>query len=65
MWAEVKWWPGGMALSANMVVLMAQVVINGKKLGPHPCPPTDGTCTEDGVGEGSSCLRHRFRFSCA
>jgi acyl-CoA oxidase len=32
----VKWWPGGMAKSCNTVVLMAQVVVNGKSYGPHP-----------------------------
>lgn len=31
-----KWWPGGLAKSANCVVLMARVVIKGKDYGPHP-----------------------------
>lgn len=32
----MKWWPGGMAKSANCVILMARVVIKGKDFGPHP-----------------------------
>eukprot|EP00931_Biecheleriopsis_adriatica_P083599 TRINITY_DN5721_c0_g1_i1.p1 TRINITY_DN5721_c0_g1~~TRINITY_DN5721_c0_g1_i1.p1 ORF type:complete len:733 (-),score=192.07 TRINITY_DN5721_c0_g1_i1:63-2261(-) len=31
-----KWWPGGLAKSANCVILMARVVIKGKDYGPHP-----------------------------
>eukprot|EP00127_Corallochytrium_limacisporum_P005508 Clim_evm25s207 gene=Clim_evmTU25s207 len=31
-----KYWPGGLAKTTNMVVLMAQLVIDGKSLGPHP-----------------------------
>jgi len=32
----MKWWPGGLAKSANCVILMARVVIHGKDYGPHP-----------------------------
>ena len=30
-----KWWPGGLGKTANHAVIMAQLVIGGKKLGPH------------------------------
>jgi len=31
-----KWWPGGLGKSANHVVLMARLFIEGKDFGPHP-----------------------------
>lgn len=31
-----KWWPGGLGKTANHVILMAQLYIDGKVLGPHP-----------------------------
>ncbi|XP_068216003.1 peroxisomal acyl-coenzyme A oxidase 1-like [Palaemon carinicauda] len=31
-----KWWPGGLGKTANFTVLMAQLYIDGKCLGPHP-----------------------------
>ncbi|XP_071960149.1 peroxisomal acyl-coenzyme A oxidase 1-like [Antedon mediterranea] len=32
---SMKWWPGGLGLSCNYAVLLAQLVIQGKKYGPH------------------------------
>ena len=30
-----KWWPGGLARTANYAVVMAQLITNGKSYGPH------------------------------
>ena len=30
-----KWWPGGLARTANYAVVMAQLITNGKSFGPH------------------------------
>ena len=30
-----KWWPGGLARTANYAVVMAQLIIEGKSVGPH------------------------------
>nr|XP_002131877.1 peroxisomal acyl-coenzyme A oxidase 2 [Ciona intestinalis] len=34
--SAMKWWPGDMGKSANHALVMAQVVIDGKKYGMHP-----------------------------
>ena len=31
-----KWWPGGLGRTANYTIVMAQLVTQGKKRGPHP-----------------------------
>ena len=30
-----KWWPGGLARTANYAVVMAQLITDGKSYGPH------------------------------
>ena len=30
-----KWWPGGLARTANYAVVMAQLITQGNKVGPH------------------------------
>ncbi|XP_042883920.1 peroxisomal acyl-coenzyme A oxidase 1-like [Penaeus japonicus] len=32
----IKWWPGGLGKTSNYAVVMAQLYIDGKCLGPHP-----------------------------
>ncbi|XP_037782717.1 peroxisomal acyl-coenzyme A oxidase 1-like [Penaeus monodon] len=32
----IKWWPGGLGKTSNYAVVMAQLYIGGKCLGPHP-----------------------------
>ena len=31
-----KWWPGGLGRTANYAVVMAQLITQGKVVGPHP-----------------------------
>ena len=31
-----KWWPGGLGKTANYAVVMAQLITQGQKRGPHP-----------------------------
>lgn len=31
-----KWWIGSLGRTANHAIVMAQLIVNGEKLGPHP-----------------------------